>query len=96
MKKIKLSMNMLFIGCSIIVLGFILILNFFLNQKSDVQLLTGKHYVEMTVQDYGTIQLELDADIAPITVTNFIQLVKDQFYDGLTFHRIVSGFVIQG
>ena len=50
----------------------------------------------MTVQDYGTIQLELDADIAPITVTNFIQLVKDQFYDGLTFHRIVSGFVIQG
>lgn len=58
--------------------------------------LSGKHYVEMSVKDYGVIELELDADVAPITVTNFINLVEDGFYDGLTFHRIVPGFVIQG
>ncbi len=58
--------------------------------------LTGKHHVEMEVKDYGTIKIELDADAAPITVNNFAKLVKDGFYDGLTFHRIISGFMIQG
>ena len=58
--------------------------------------LKGKHHVEIEVQDYGTIALELDADTAPITVTNFIGLAKDGFYDGLTFHRIIEGFMIQG
>jgi len=59
-------------------------------------MLKGKHYVEITVKDYGKIKLELDADVAPITVTNFIKLVNNKFYDGLTFHRIMSGFMIQG
>lgn len=59
-------------------------------------LLSGKHYVEIAVQDYGTIKAELDADTAPITVTNFIQLAEEGFYDGLTFHRIIDGFMIQG
>lgn len=59
-------------------------------------LLTGTHHVEITVKDYGTIKVELDADTAPITVTNFVNLAKDGFYDGLTFHRIISGFMIQG
>lgn len=58
--------------------------------------LTGKHHVEMEVKDYGTIKIELDADAAPITVNNFAKLVKEGFYDGLTFHRIISGFMIQG
>ncbi len=58
--------------------------------------LKGKHHVEIEVQDYGTIAVELDADIAPITVTNFIGLAKDGFYDGLTFHRVIEGFMIQG
>jgi len=58
--------------------------------------LTGKHTVEITVEKYGTITLELDADTAPITVTNFVKLAKDGFYDGLTFHRIIDGFMIQG
>ena len=40
--------------------------------------------------------VELDADVAPITVTNFVNLVKKGFYNGLTFHRIMSGFMIQG
>jgi len=58
--------------------------------------LTGKHHVEISVENYGTISVELDADAAPITVTNFIELAKNGFYDGLTFHRIISGFMIQG
>ena len=58
--------------------------------------LTGKHYVQIDVADYGTIIAELDADAAPITVTNFAKLVNAGFYDGLTFHRIISGFMIQG
>lgn len=60
------------------------------------ELATGKHHVEITVKDYGTVKVELDADAAPITVTNFLKLAKDGFYDGLTFHRIISGFMIQG
>ena len=56
----------------------------------------GKHHVEIEVQDYGTIAVELDGDAAPITVDNFLKLAKDGFYDGLTFHRIISGFMIQG
>lgn len=62
----------------------------------DVDLLSGLHYAEIQVEDYGTISLELDADTAPITVTNFVNLAKDGFYDGLTFHRIIDGFMIQG
>ena len=63
---------------------------------SDADLLSGLHYAEIEVEDYGTISLELDADTAPITVTNFVNLAKDGFYDGLTFHRIIDGFMIQG
>ncbi len=58
--------------------------------------LKGKHHVEIEVKDYGTIALELDADTAPISVTNFIELAKSGFYDGLTFHRVIKGFMIQG
>ncbi|MEE0419393.1 MAG: peptidylprolyl isomerase [Lachnospiraceae bacterium] len=65
-------------------------------QASSEDLLSGKHHVEINVKDYGTIKAELDADIAPITVTNFVKLAKEGFYDGLTFHRIISGFMIQG
>ena len=65
-------------------------------EAEDEELLTGTHHVTIDVQDYGTISLELDADTAPISVTNFINLANEGFYDGLTFHRIISGFMIQG
>lgn len=58
--------------------------------------LKGLHHVEIEVENYGVIKLELDADTAPITVTNFVQLAKEGFYNGLTFHRVVDGFMIQG
>lgn len=57
---------------------------------------TGKHHAEIVVKNYGKIALELDADVAPITVENFANLVNEGFYNGLTFHRIISGFMIQG
>ena len=52
--------------------------------------------IEISVKKYGVIKLELDSKEAPITVENFVKLVKDGFYDGLTFHRIIDGFMIQG
>ena len=56
----------------------------------------GIHHAVITVENYGEIKLELDGDTAPITTENFINLAKSGFYDGLTFHRIISGFMIQG
>ena len=53
-------------------------------------------YAEMSVKDYGKVTLLLDRTTAPITVDNFVSLVNDKFYDGLTFHRIVDDFMIQG
>lgn len=58
--------------------------------------LSGLHHVEIDVKDYGTMKVELDADTAPISVTNFVKLAQSGFYDGLTFHRIMTGFMIQG
>lgn len=63
---------------------------------SNSQYLTGKHHAEIVIAEYGKLELELDADVAPITATNFVNLVKKGFYNGLTFHRIMSGFMIQG
>ena len=78
-------------------IGIIIIIAFILFNITNKQVyLSGKHYVEISVENYGNIKLELDADIAPITVTNFINLVNSKFYDGLTFHRVSSGFMIQG
>lgn len=65
-------------------------------EESSKDLLSGTHHAEIQIKEYGTITVELDADAAPITVTNFVNLAKDGFYDGLTFHRIMDGFMIQG
>lgn len=56
----------------------------------------GKHHVEIELRDFGTISVELDADAAPVTVENFMKLANEGFYDGLTFHRIQQGFMMQG
>ena len=56
----------------------------------------GTHHAVITVKDYGDIKLVLDGDTAPITVKNFVELAKSGFYDGLSFHRIIKGFMIQG
>ena len=52
--------------------------------------------IKITMQGGGEIELELYPDIAPVTVANFKKLVEKGFYNGLTFHRIIKGFMIQG
>ena len=56
----------------------------------------GIHHAEIDIADYGTVSVELDGDEAPLTVQNFMDLANAGFYDGLTFHRIIDGFMIQG
>lgn len=58
--------------------------------------LTVTNYADIEVKDYGTITVALDANIAPETVKNFVDLAESGFYNGLTFHRIMDGFMIQG
>lgn len=65
-------------------------------QELPLDNLSDKHHVEIEIQDYGTIRVELDAKAAPITVENFLKLAKEGFYNGLTFHRIMEGFMMQG
>lgn len=51
---------------------------------------------DIEIEGYGTITVELDGKAAPITVANFVKLAESGFYDGLTFHRIMAGFMMQG
>lgn len=64
--------------------------------ENEQDLITETVYVEMDIEDYGKVVLELNGAAAPITVTNFVNLVNSQFYDGITFHRIMDGFMVQG
>ena len=54
------------------------------------------YYADIEIQDYGTITIKLDQASAPITTENFVKLAESGFYDGLTFHRIMEGFMMQG
>ena len=54
------------------------------------------YYADILVQNYGTITIKLEEETAPVTVTNFVSLAQSGFYDGLTFHRIIEDFVMQG
>ena len=65
-------------------------------KEKNTQYSTGKRKAKIEIKNYGTIELELDAEVAPITVDNFVKLVNEGFYNGLTFHRIIDGFMIQG
>ena len=53
-------------------------------------------YADIEIEEYGTITVALDGTSAPVTVENFVKLAKDGFYDGLTFHRIIKDFMMQG
>lgn len=66
------------------------------NNSATDEYLSGKYNIEIKIKDYGTIDATLDADVAPITVTNFVDLVKSGYYTGLKFHRIIDGFMMQG
>ena len=75
---------------------FVVLIGILIIVKMGDDKVTGKVNVLIKVKEYGDIKVELDADVAPITVNNFIDLVNDHFYDGLKFHRIIDGFMIQG
>ena len=60
------------------------------------QNMTPTDFIEIEIANYGTITAELYGEAAPITVANFMKLVDEGFYDGLTFHRIIAGFMMQG
>ena len=62
----------------------------------DMTIDTDLLYTVTISTDRGTIVLELDPQLAPVTVNNFVTQARAGFYDGLTFHRVVPGFVIQG
>lgn len=83
-------------GKLLIILGIIVFLVLGLTWPGNTELLKGKHNIEISIKDYGRMTLELDADTAPVTVTNYINLIEEHFYDGLTMHRIIDGFMIQG
>ncbi len=55
---------------------------------------TGKHDVEIVIKDYGTVTVEIDADSAPVTASNFLNLAKKGFYNNLTVYRAIDGFAI--
>lgn len=87
------------IGLMIIVLSMLALAACGTKQEQDEvapDLLSGTYEAVIEIENYGTIKVELDADTAPITVTNFVKLAQSGFYDGLTFHRIIDGFMIQG
>ena len=74
---------------------FILLSIFVLTGCSSDEI-TKNPLVTMEIEDYGTIKIELYPEYAPNTVANFVSLIESGFYNGLTFHRLVPGFVIQG
>ncbi len=79
-----------------IAITVILCFNLYGCAKNEKSVGIGKYNAVITVENYGEIHLELDGDMAPVTTANFVKLAKDGFYDGLTFHRIIEGFMIQG
>ncbi|MBR5730626.1 MAG: peptidylprolyl isomerase [Firmicutes bacterium] len=52
--------------------------------------------IEIIVKDFGTMKAELYPETAPVTVANFLKLIEEKFFDGLIFHRVIPGFMIQG
>ncbi len=82
------------ISLTLVALTLILVVCAFASCKKDPYEVT--HRATIVIKDYGTIELELYGNAAPITVENFEKLANEGFYNGLTFHRIISGFMIQG
>lgn len=91
MKKVS---NIITIIVLILIIALIAGVSYGYYQKINMEV--KNPVVTMEVQDFGTIKLELYPEMAPETVANFIALAQNGFYDGLKFHRVVDGFMIQG
>lgn len=77
--------------CAVIVVVLVVVLT-----ADTADAVNADYYAEIEIEDYGTITVALDAEAAPETVENFVSLAESGFYDGLTFHRIIDGFMMQG
>ena len=77
-----------------LILALLVVLTMFVSCEKISE--TETNFVLIDVKDYGKIVVELYPDVAPITVANFKKLVSEHFYDGLIFHRVIEGFMIQG
>ncbi|EOS60862.1 hypothetical protein C815_00870 [Firmicutes bacterium M10-2] len=90
----------LWISGLVIVIIAIVVVVFFLPHKQTTEAsnldLSKTYIADIVVKDYGTIEVELNPKEAPLTCENFIELANEGFYDNLTFHRIMKGFMIQG
>jgi len=94
-KKTNPANRKYYIGISIMVAVIIAIAGFFIYEsvsKND----GGVKKVQFTMTDGQTFIMEVYPDVAPVTAKNFINLVEDGFYNGLTFHRVIDGFMAQG
>lgn len=91
MKKVK---NILWIVALILVIALIVGVGYGYYKNATMEVVNP--IATMEVENFGTVKIELYPDVAPETVANFITLANNGFYDGLTFHRIVKDFMIQG
>ncbi len=88
----KLPLLCVIVGVVLIVGGILGYKTLFAGSATTV----ANYYAEIVIEDYGTITVALDGSAAPETVANFVSLAESGFYDGLTFHRIIEGFMMQG
>ncbi len=66
------------------------------SEKTEATTVVADAYADIEIEGYGTISVALDGSAAPVTVENFVKLAESGFYDGLTFHRIMADFMMQG
>ena len=78
----------------VLVLAAVMLLALLTGCGSSKKTWTGKHTVEIAIKDYGTVTVEVDADTAPVTASNFLNLAKKGFYNNLTIYRAIDGFAI--
>lgn len=91
-RKKRILLGVVLAACVCVVCAIVLVQMNRQGESSSASAYTA----DIVVKDYGTITVELDAEAAPKTVENFVSLAESGFYDGLTFHRIMDGFMIQG
>ena len=94
-REIKKDRGLLFATIGIIAVIVLAVVSFIIPENSNNKKI-GKVQAMIIVKDMGNIILELDRDVAPITVDNFLELANSGFYDGVSFHRIMKDFMIQG
>ncbi len=93
--KRRKNITLAAIGGGILVVAIVLAVLFWPESPEHLDNSTD-YYAKIDIQDYGTIKVKLDPETAPITVANFVKLADSGFYNGLTFHRIIEDFMMQG